>query len=401
MSLFSDARAVTRTIRGVLRRRRARRTLGVLLEQQGELPLDHFEAVLYFPDSTINLYQARQWYEPLRQLAERHPVAILARNPAAAAILIEESGLPVHHVPRITDAEQWFAQQPVGAVFYVNQNVRNFSLLRFARPAHVFLNHGESDKAYMASNQAKAYDHVFVAGQAAVDRLAERLVGYDLGRLRVVGRPQIDVTHPAPDLPDDGRTVVLYAPTWEGDRPSMEYSSIRSHAPALLEALLTTGRHRVIVRPHPRTGSYDRTYRTTLEALAHRIAAANRADPSAHHLYDDGPDYGWQTQVAQICVTDVSAVVFDALAAGLPIVLTRPASTTADFVPTGVTAAVPLLEATAAPGAAALVDRLVADPPDATVAALTAHHFGDTTPGASMARFLDAASAIITARTTR
>ena len=49
------------------------------------------------------------------------------------------------------------AYQPE-VVLYVNQNVSNFDVLAYARPQHVFLSHGESDKVYMVSNQAKAYD---------------------------------------------------------------------------------------------------------------------------------------------------------------------------------------------------------------------------------------------------
>src|SRR5690606_14999981 len=299
---------------GRLEVRHTLRAVDRLLAARGPLAAGTAEVVVYFPDGAVNLYQLRQWYEPLRHLARTHPVVIVTRTAHATHAALRESALPVVQLRRIGDYEAWLATQRVRAVLYVNQNVRNFSALRFAEPAHVFISHGESDKAYMASNQAKAYDHVLVAGQAAVDRLERAVVGIDPARLVPIGRPQLDVEHEAPALPADGRTVVLYAPTWEGDRPSMSYSSVASHGHQMVAALTATGRHRVIYRPHPRTGLVDREHARADSQLRAALEAANRADPAAHHLVDLGGDYGWQLAHADFCVTDVSAVAFDWLA---------------------------------------------------------------------------------------
>ena len=40
-------------------------------------------------------------------------------------------------------------------------------MMRYGRRWHVFINHGESDKMYMTTNQFKAYDYSLVAGDAA------------------------------------------------------------------------------------------------------------------------------------------------------------------------------------------------------------------------------------------
>ena len=45
-----------------------------------------------------------------------------------------------------------------------------------------------------------------------------------------------------------------YAPTWEGDRPSIAYGSLASHGVAIIEALVADPSIRVIYRPHARTG---------------------------------------------------------------------------------------------------------------------------------------------------
>lgn len=372
-----------------------------LLAAQGPLEPGRFRAAVHFADPPVNLYQLRQWYEPMRRLARVHPVVLLVRHPESAVAALRESGLPVALVSRIGELELFLAEQPVRAMFYVNQNQRNFAALRFAEPAHVFVSHGESDKTYMSSNQLKAYDVTFVAGQAACDRVARRLVGFDPARLVPVGRPQIDVDPPwSPSLPQDGRTVVLYAPTWEGDRPSMAYGSVQTHGPDLVRALVATGEHRVVYRPHPRTGVHDPAAARASDAVVALLRRANAADPGAHHVVDDTPTLDWQLRVADVCVCDVSAVAFDWLSTAKPLVLTRPAAPDVDLTDSELADRVPMLDATRAGDAPAVLADAVAQAMDGSGAYtdLVAHHFGDVSPGASMARFLAAADRVVTER---
>jgi hypothetical protein len=270
--------------------------------------------------------------------------------------------------------------------------------MRFSTPAHVFICHGESDKDYMSSNQLKAYDHVFVAGQAARDRINRKLVGFDDSRIVEVGRPQVDVRHPIPTyLNHDDRTVVLYAPTTEGDVPSMRYSSVAAHGVPLVRSLLKSGRHRVIYRPHPRLGLTVPEYRRAHEKILKLIAAANRADPAAGHLANTTGPFGWQIGAADVCITDISAVAYDWLATAKPLLVTRPAEPRAELPESGLVREMDLFSAADAGRAASVVDAAVAHP-DETHAALVRRYFGDTTPGASMDRFLEACDDVVRER---
>ena len=98
---------------------------------------------------------------------------------------------------------------------------------------HVHISHGESDKQSMASNNAKSYDRVFVAGEAAVQRHATGLLEFDLDRLVRIGRPQLDL-HREPVLAPSARRTVLYAPTWEGDADYNNYSSVDTIGPEIV-----------------------------------------------------------------------------------------------------------------------------------------------------------------------
>ncbi|WP_407316960.1 CDP-glycerol glycerophosphotransferase family protein [Isoptericola halotolerans] len=359
-----------------------------------------FEAAIFFADSEVNLYQVRQWYEPMRRLAEQHPVAIIVRNVTTANALRAECPLPVVHQKIIAETEAWLATQRVGAVFYVNQNIVNFRMMRFREPAHIFISHGESDKDYMASNQLKAYDYTFIAGQAAYDRIDSRLVDFDAERHLVrIGRPQVDVKYQGPDLPDDGRTVVLYAPTWEGDRPSMTYSSLRSHAPEMLATLLATGEHRVIYRPHPRTGAFEPGFREDHDRIVEQIHAANAADATAGHVVDTDSVFGWHLAAADVCVADISAVAFDFLATGKPLLLTEPAAPDAEVDENGLASLIRTFKASEATEVLDVIEDVSHGEDGARYAKIVEHYFGDTIPGASLERFIEASGEILTTRT--
>jgi len=397
MGIASDLRAARKVLYNTVRSRSTRRELARRIEAEGTGEPAEGQIAVYFADTRVNLYQIRQWYAPLAELAKTHPVAILTRSPGATLTLKDEAPVPVVYCRRVVDLEAFVGRHDVRIVFYVNQNMKNFQMFRYGRMWHVFINHGESDKMYMTTNQFKAYDYALVAGQAAIDRLSKKLWGYDVAAKAIpIGRPQADHFAGEVPYPRDGRTVVLYAPTWEGDRPAAAYGSIASHGVALAEAVLASPAHRLVYRPHPRSGVIDREYREANERIIAAIAAANAADPAAHHVFDDGPQLGWQLADADVAITDISAMVYDRLAVGRPILVTRPASPDAEVDEQGYLGAAEWLTAAEAPRVLTAVDRALTDSAAReTLAFWSNHHFGDTTPGAATARFHAAVESLI------
>ncbi|MBZ4485944.1 CDP-glycerol glycerophosphotransferase family protein [Microbacterium sp. cx-55] len=388
MGWASDLRAASGLLRKALDNRRAVQQVRRRLAASPH-PTGRYQVAVYFADGAVNMYQMRQWYKPLAELAETWPVVVLSRVATGARALVEESGLPVAFVPTVRDLERYVATQDIRVVLYVNQNTRNFQMFRYGRRWHVFINHGESDKMYMTTNQFKAYDYALIAGDAARERLSRVLWDYDLDTRAIpIGRPQADHYSGAlPYTPDD-RTVVLYAPTWEGDRPSALYGSIVSHGEALAATLLASPRHRLIYRPHPRSGVVDAQYGAANARIIAAIAAANAADPAAQHVFDDGPDLGWQLASADVAIVDISAMVYDRLAADRPLMITRPAHPAALVDTHGYLSACDWLDADAAADVIAQTDRVLDDPEAVSrLAYWVEHYFGDTSPGAPTARF--------------
>jgi hypothetical protein len=177
---------------------------------------------------------------------------------------------------------------------------------------------------------------------------------------------------------------VWYAPTWEGDRPSIAYGSLASHGVAIIEALVADPSIRIIYRPHSRTGYASRKHRDADKRI--RSLLAKSGD---RHLVDrDG--YGWQWDFADACITDISAVAYDWLATGKPLVITEPAPS-AYRPPSRLLDTLPLLRAGEAAEVVARILALQADPAAREqLRDLTYHYFGDVGAQQSTKRFEDA-----------
>ncbi len=390
-------KSARRIVRNLIRSRLTRRALARRLATEPTPAPGSVRLAVYFADTKVNLYQIRQWYAPLAELHATWPVAIITRSPGATLAMLDESPVPVVYLRKVVDLEQFVSDQDIRIVFYVNQNTKNFQMFRYGRMWHVFVNHGESDKMYMTTNQFKAYDYSFVAGQAARDRLSRKLWGFDVSsRTMMIGRPQAD--HFAGELPytPDARTVVLYAPTWEGDREAAAYGSVSSHGVRLVTALLASGAHRVIYRPHPRSGVVDDDYRRANESIIAAIAAANARDGSAQHIYDDGPVLGWQLAAADVAITDVSAMVYDRLAVGKPLIIARPVNPEAEIDSDGYLGAAEWLDAADAGDIVSIVDRVQnSKEAQERLEHWVTRHFGDTRPGEATKRFRAAVEQLI------
>src|SRR5699024_4757346 len=292
---------------------------------------DEFVAAVHFAGDLSSVYQLEQWLWPFAQL-EAHlkdighssrPFGIIVRNAPVAEYLKGITDFPVRF-SRLTNGLDKFMNSPsLRAVFYVNQATSNFHALRYPEPAHIHLSHGESEKISMISNQLKAYDFVFTAGQAARERIERALYGMSDDRMLDVGRPQLDQPRSIPPAWEefkrahpDGK-VVFYAPTWEGDSPSMSYGTIAFNGEGIVTGLLDAG-YRVIFRPHPRTGVMQHEFEKAVETVTEIVESHPRG------FLDQSPDVSWQFDEADIAVVEMTAVAFDWLASGKPLVMIRP-----------------------------------------------------------------------------
>ena len=285
------------------------------------LPVD---VAVYFPDNITKAYQLTQWLPVL----ERHPselsFGLVVRKLTIYLELKELTKLPMAYVPTFADVMELYRISPFKAVMYVNNGVGNFQSLTVAELAHIHVNHGESDKICMVSNQVKAYDRVFVAGQAAVLRHRAALSEFNEEVLVRVGRPQLD-ENPTPSIPESSRRTILYAPTWAGEDEANNYTSMEYMGPHIIDAILAQEDIRVIYKPHPRiSDSYDPQIRKNHAYVLRAIKQASSKDSAAGHQIRDTGDILAIFPRVDLLVSDVSSIALDFLylRTEAPIILT-------------------------------------------------------------------------------
>ncbi|MBP2385604.1 CDP-glycerol glycerophosphotransferase family protein [Paeniglutamicibacter kerguelensis] len=278
--------------------------------------------VVFFADPLEQIYQVTQWIKPLESLSSsEQTVGFVVADPFVARELAMQTRLPIFLTRSMESYENFVLEREVRGVFYVNNSQANFTALRITSPTHIHLNHGESDKVSMVSNQLKAYDFAFVAGDAAVERIKSAIRRFNADRLYTIGRPQLDNQPSNPAQRNASRIEVLYAPTWEGDSRHMAYGSLPSMGAAIIEELLNDTRFTVVFRPHPKSGTWSKETRKALNHLENRISKASALDPVAGHRTDRTTDATAAMFNSDVVIGDNSAMTMDAVGLNKPILL--------------------------------------------------------------------------------
>lgn len=356
--------------------------------------------VAYFGDGPDKLYQLNQWLPVLQTLNEVEPVVLVFRKVESYRAAKRLTSLPRIFIRRFSGLMDVYEGNDFELILYVNNAMSNFQSLEDPRPVHVHVNHGESDKLSMVSNRAKAYDFVFVAGPAAIERHEARLIDFDTNKLVTTGRPQLDIDFPA-ELPDSSARTVMYAPTWEGENEENNYTSVDVYGISIIENLLALPNTRVIYKPHPRVADS----RNPEMAAAHqRICELIEEAGAEHQVLLDGNILAMFGQV-DVLVTDISSVGLDFLylRPEKPLILTDRRS---DFAQRAEDAPIS--------GACHVIDesnvRVLEHQLDGWISAddladarqtARASYFGDIQRGESTARFLEKVSYLIEDRRSR
>ncbi len=304
----------------MLQTKRVSRSLSRRLRDFGAVQPEGFDLsnvptsdiAIHFADGPPKLYQLTQWL-PIFEASTTERTIVVVRQIETYQALQGTTSLPILLVPTYEDLMALYDRADFHAVMYVNNGFTNFQSLAFQQAVHIHLNHGESDKICMVSNQAKAYDKVFVAGPAAVRRHAAAIAWFDITHLARVGRPQLDLPVPNP-LTEFAGTTITYAPTWEGEDDANNYTSVDVYGPSIISAALTLTNCRVIYKPHPRVAdSNNAAVKASHRKILTLLNSANSHDPNAGHRVMLDANVLGIIRGTDLLIADVSSVTLDHL----------------------------------------------------------------------------------------
>jgi CDP-glycerol glycerophosphotransferase (TagB/SpsB family) len=293
------------------------------------------EFVVYtaFPEDAS--YQVTMWLPYLQRLGRKFVIITRTEEPAKA--LAELVDVPVLCCRSIEEVEAALAPT-LTTVFYVNASSGNGHMVRHSHLSHVFLGHGDSDKATSSNPTHAMYDVLFVAGQAAIDRYPAHGVHIPRDRFAIVGRPQVEgvvrTERPIAEIAKDrpgGELTVLYAPTWRGAVDETAVCSLE-HGEGIVRGLLARGA-RVIFRPHPFT--YRDPADVVLVQRIWTVLEEDRARTGRQHVWGADAETAMTIfdcfNASDAMFSDISSVVSDYLYSGKPFVIYSPGLSPDDF----------------------------------------------------------------------
>lgn len=272
-------------------------------------------------------YIVNQWLPALDALETD---GLLLLREASQLAPLAATRHPVVYAPSNRDVEQ-LTLPSIKVAFYLAYGDRNATLLREPALRHVMLLHGDSDKATSANGMARAFDEIWVAGQAAVERYQSAGVRVDPDRFAIIGRPQAALLPVGPSGHE--RPILLYAPTFEGYYAQTAHSSLEVMGVDLVtRILLAHPQIQVWFRPHPASG----VNRPGMLAAIRQISELLASTPGGHVVTSDNDLTLTEClSAADVLVCDVSSLASDYLFTERPIITCDPAGMSpTDFVAT-------------------------------------------------------------------
>lgn len=294
--------------------KRATGFTGPLLAVQDFLDDYRPEIVVHLSGPPTADYQINTWLESLESLDQR--VFIIIRD-SPLFVRMASSSIPALE---LNDPGELLMLDfsSVRVSLYPSNTGNNIHLLRLPTMMSAFIGHGDSDKSASNNPFSRAYDELWVSGEAGADRYRRSGLGVHEHQYRYVGRPQVHAISRGPRLGEEPVPTVLYAPTWEGVNLDQEYSSVTAVGVRIVQALLASDPPiRVVFKAHPFTGQRDAKYRPVLSRLAAMLDEAAARTGIDHRVIKGGSINEWFNRSSAL-ITDISSVVSDYLASEKP-----------------------------------------------------------------------------------
>jgi hypothetical protein len=276
------------------------------------------EIAIFFSDELDKKYQIEQWLDVFSFLNSQKKILFIVKDRKVLSWLQSKNDFSIVYYQNLESLTEFYSKNNIKVILYVNNALRNFHSLMNSNAFHVHINHGESDKTSTLSNQAKAYDYSFVVGDAGYDKYKLNLLKKDMSKFIKIGRPQLDFVGKI-DLKInaiEGKKVILYAPTWEGNYSSMNFSSLGQHGLNIVQKLLSDNKYYLVYKPHPTTGMRDISIKDVNSKIIKLLNNSSKGEVvlegDINALYNS----------VDLAVFDNSAVAIDYLCVDKPMLMT-------------------------------------------------------------------------------
>ena len=235
------------------------------------------EVVVFFSGGINSYYQITQWQKPLESLNKTQKTLYIITDYEVYLRFTKSQILEAIYIQEFTHLIEFYQENEFAITLYLNNSLRNFQAIRYSRGYHIHLNHGESEKESMRSNQSQAYDYIFTVGQRGTQRYKDYLLNFNPDKFIEVGRPQLDFIEPMKIEKKENQKVILYAPTWEATHPSMNYTSVPIFGVELVKKIIEDKNYIIIYKPHSALGTRNDDAKKANESIMKMIEESSNA----------------------------------------------------------------------------------------------------------------------------
>ncbi|TLJ10694.1 hypothetical protein FEK47_15085 [Escherichia sp. E3659] len=264
-------------------------------------------------------YQIDMWVDVFMSSGE--PFAILTRNIELYQWAIRKYPyLNIVYAKRPVDVDAVLNNLPwLYAIYYTSNTGNLIHTLKHNKFKHIFLGHGDSDKAASAHKFFRVYDEIWVAGQAHIDRFKNANLEIRHLHFVKVGRPNLkkiiqDAMREFSCENESKNNTIVYLPTWEGVYEENNYSSARL-SPVFLSQISQKTNSKIVAKFHPLTGTRDRSMSQLYTALNDTFADC----PYMLTVTDSTYSIPKLVTEGDFFICDISAVVSECISSLRPI----------------------------------------------------------------------------------
>lgn len=238
--------------------------------------------------------------------------------------IIKYPYLDIVYAKAAIDVERVLNKLPyLKAIYYLSNTGNLIHTLRYNIYQHIFLGHGDSDKAASAHKFFRVYDEIWVAGQAHIDRFKNAKFDIEHINFIKVGRPTLREVFKKSihnlNLQKSIKTLT-YFPTWEGVFEENNYSSAHL-SPIMLHELHLALHCNILAKYHPLMSTRDKTLEAVPKALKESFVSA----PFSIEVADKTVPVERLIVNSDAFVCDISAVVSECISSLCPIFIYIPA----------------------------------------------------------------------------
>jgi len=147
--------------------------------------------MLHSADPKLTLNHVEYWLNPLINSGVKFSILVRDMD-SFKKIKSKYPYLQLLYAKSPVDVETVVVAQPnLKIVLYPTNRAKNIHLLRFIELTHIFIGTKHSDKLSKINKSYRAYDEIWVSGQAQIDKFKEAIGDTRHLEFKIIGKPQL------------------------------------------------------------------------------------------------------------------------------------------------------------------------------------------------------------------